>query len=100
MVERQDVPPYMKRAEMKGADGPIDSKFQNIMGTLAHAIDQLVNKDKKPPENGFVLIVFPFGLMDGQKVNYVTNARREDLIILMRGQIARLEGMSGGEGNA
>jgi hypothetical protein len=41
---------------------------------------------------GIVLLVAPFGAPNGARVNYVSNAEREEIIVMMKEVIARFEG--------
>ena len=78
-------------------DAPIEPSLHADMNALARFMDEYLNegltgKDRK---NGFVLLVFPFGPVDG-RCNYISNgASREDVIVLMKEQIARFEGQPG-----
>ena len=89
MAERDDVPP-----EFQLGEAPIDPKLENMMGVLAHAIDDLFNGSGKGKRNGFILMVFPFSEVgeDGGRANYISNARREDVVKMLRAQIRRFEG--------
>jgi len=75
-------------------DQPIEPEYIEKMNALAHAIDELFNgsvmaKDRK---TGFVLLVFDFGAGPG-RCNYIANANRENVTVLLREQLARFEGM-------
>ena len=95
MAERDDVPPHLQIG-----DAPVDPKYANLMGTLAHAIDKLLNEADQPKQNGFILMVFPFGEVGDQgRANYISNARREDVAVMLRSQLRRFEGMPSGEGH-
>ncbi|HEV7371248.1 hypothetical protein [Arenibaculum sp.] len=59
------------------------------MQALAKAIDKVV----KP--YGFALLVFPFGAADSEgehRMNYISNARREEMLVAMKEFIAAHEG--------
>ena len=82
-------------------DAPIEHQYREQMQRIATALDGALNgtatgKDKK---TGFVLLVFPFDDFDG-RCNYISNgARREDVVVLMKEQIARFEGQPELTGN-
>jgi hypothetical protein len=83
-------------------DGPIQDEMYEIMNGLAHGLDEIFNgKDAKPQDKtvGWVLMVFPFEGNEG-RCNYIANARREDIVVLMKHQIARFEGQPDIVGNA
>lgn len=85
-------------------DAPVQAKFQERMLAAAHTLDTMFNGDKRGTDRavGFVLLVFDFGLPDGDaRCNYISNgARREDVVALLKEQVARFEGMPAGEGHA
>lgn len=77
----------------KIGDAPIQEETRDFMNRLAESIDMGLNGAdtlKKDKEWGFLVLVFPFG-KDG-RANYISNARREEVIALMKEQIARFEG--------
>jgi hypothetical protein len=53
-------------------------------------IDKFFNRNG-PRETGFILMVFPF---DGEpgRCNYLSNAERGDVVVLLKEQLAYLEG--------
>lgn len=76
--------------------GPISPEYTAMMNSLAMALDASFNGDAKAADrkNGFVLLVFPFGdHANGQdRINYISNAVRADMIVAMKEFIARCEG--------
>jgi hypothetical protein len=72
-------------------DAPIEEKHREQMHDLAEFLDQLLNPDLENKTTGFVLMMFP---MSGHKgrCNYISNGRREDVVRLLRDQLARFEG--------
>lgn len=74
-------------------DGPIEDKMLDLMQQLAKGIDAILNGHSSRKVNGFVLQVFPLEGHNG-RCNYVSNASREDVIVLMREQLSRFEGMA------
>jgi hypothetical protein len=90
-----------ERPERLG-DGPIEERFRGVMNALAHSLDEIFN-GKTPGgrrKTGFVLMVFPFGDGDDHRANYVSNAKREDVVIMLREQLARFEGQPEVSGRA
>lgn len=83
-------------------DGPIEPEYADKMRAMAQALDELFNGDAKGPDRkvGFMVLVFPFGSGDG-RCNYISNgASREDVIVMLKEQIARFEGQPEMKGNA
>jgi len=81
-------------------DAPIDPELHKLMNALAHGIDELLNG--KPPTtktNGFILMIFPFEDHEG-RCNYISNAQREDVVTMLKEQVARFEGQPEMKGNA
>ena len=74
-------------------DAPIEARTHDIMNAIADGIDGVLNGDKRGSQRewGFVLLVFPFHGADG-RANYISNARREDIVVLLKEQLARFEG--------
>lgn len=72
--------------------GPIEAKQRNLMNVLAHAIDEMFNKDGEPKKVAFVLLTANFGNYEGGRVNYISNGERADIITMMKELIARFEG--------
>lgn len=72
------------------ADQPIEPKVRTVMNALAHAISGAIN----PKDNnwGFVLLVFPWGDKPDNRMNYISNGDRDDVIASMKEFIARNEG--------
>lgn len=74
-------------------DAPIEAIFRKKMNEIAHAIDrsfngELTGKDRKV---GFILQIFPFDGHEG-RCNYISNADRKDVIVMLKEQIRRFEG--------
>jgi hypothetical protein len=71
---------------------PIEPQFQRLMNTLAVVLDETFNGEVKGAKRtvGFVLLSFNFG--DKGRVNYISNADRDDVIATMKAFIARAEG--------
>lgn len=72
-------------------DAPIEPKLHEVLNSLARGLDDVLNADVKPKKNGFILLVFPFENHDGH-CNYISNANRADVVVLLKEQLARFEG--------
>lgn len=81
-------------------DAPIEPRLHEMVNALARGIDAILN-GKPPTEkvNGFVLLIFPFEGREG-RCNYISNAKREDVIILLKEQLARFSGQPEIKGRA
>ena len=81
-------------------DAPIQPEFREKMNALARALDEIFNGPAKGTDrkNGFVLIVFPFEeaakAQAGEtgRANYISNANRTDVVVMLREQLRRFEG--------
>jgi hypothetical protein len=76
-------------------DGPIDPKLASMMNAIASVLDEAFNGDAKGEarQTGFILMVFPFTeAHDGGRCNYISNARRADVVTMLKEQIKRFEG--------
>lgn len=84
-------------------DGPIQEQYRAKMNAIAQALDQTLNSDTKggKQETGFILLVFPFGNVEGARCNFISNgADRRDVVTLMKEMIARFEGQPEASGHA
>ena len=74
-------------------DGPIEERYVKTMNALARGLDTVLNGTEKDAakKNGFILLVFPFDGHEG-RCNYISNADRNDVIVLLKEQLARFEG--------
>jgi len=70
-----------------------------MMNALAKGVDKALNGEAGKKTNGFLLMVFPFDGFDG-RANYISNANRDDVIVLLKEQLARFEGMPDQKGKA
>jgi hypothetical protein len=83
-------------------DAPIEPEYMELMTIIAHTLDDMFNGSKRGADRdtGFILLVFPFGEKEG-RCNYISNgAMREDVITLLKEQIARFEGQPEMKGEA
>jgi hypothetical protein len=78
-------------------DWPIEGEYQVKMKRLAKAIDQLFNDDKTGVDRttGFVLMVFPFE--NAALCNYISNADRKDVIVMLEARLARFKELEDAE---
>lgn len=79
-------------------DGPVQQEYQVLMKEVAKMVDEMFNGITRPKRTGFILMVFPFD-HDG-RCNYMSNAERSDVVIMLKEQIARFEGQPEIRGNA
>jgi len=85
----------MSEGEHQYGDAPIDEQYQQQMIAIMKALDEFINGEAQGPdrETAIVVMMFPFGDKPGGRVNYMSNGvSREDMIVLMKEQIARFEG--------
>jgi hypothetical protein len=94
-----DKPKPISMSERLG-DAPIQSELRAKMNAIAKVLDETLNGERKGDAKkwGFVLIAFPFAEVDVAKggevsrANYISNARREDVVTMLKEQIKRFEG--------
>jgi hypothetical protein len=63
----------------------------DLMQGVAAALDECLNGKVVPKKVAFVLLLANFGETDGGRVNYVSNANRDDIVPMMKGLIDRWE---------
>lgn len=89
-------------------DAPIENKYRELMQSLAQYLDRYFNGpdlrgdlqiESRPRKTGFVLLTFDLGDTPG-RCNYISNARREDIVVLLREQLKRFEGSPDVTGHA
>jgi hypothetical protein len=82
-------------------DAPIEPKHHRMMNTIAGVLDEAFNGDAKGKDRevGWCLMVFPFEGFAG-RANYISNASRANVIILLKEQLARFEGQPEQKGTA
>lgn len=78
---------------MNIGDGPIDPNLSEMMNDVALTLDKFFNGNQKPKTNGFILMVFPFDTHEG-RCNYISNGSREDIIVLLKEQLAYFSGQA------
>lgn len=73
----------------------IDPKYRALMNKVAVTLDTAFNGDVrgKNRATGFVLLVFPYGVVDNARTNYISNgADRKEIAVLLREMAAKFEG--------
>jgi hypothetical protein len=73
---------------------PIVPEYREKMNCVARALDEVFNGDLKGKDRtvGFVLLVFPFGDIEGRRCNYISNgADRSEIVKLLREQANRFD---------
>lgn len=82
-------------------DGPISEELVETMNDVAALLDRVFNGDKtgEDRETGFILMVFPLDKDEG-RCNYISNADRDDVVAMLKHQIARFEGQPDISGTA
>lgn len=93
---------YQQRPHERLGDGPVEAEYHDKMVAIVQALDETFNRDAKGDDRkvGFVLMVFPFGDVEG-RCNYMSNgADRRDVVTLMREMIARVSGQPEIKGSA
>jgi hypothetical protein len=82
-------------------DQPIEQQYRDKMKKLAQALDAFLNDGATGDDRktGFCLMVFPFADFDG-RANYISNANRRDIVILLKEQLRRFEGQPELKGHA
>ena len=75
-------------------DAPIEPEYEEYMQVIAATLDDFLNEGKKGQarKTGFVVLLFPFGDVDG-RCNFISNgADRRDIVVLFKEMVARFEG--------
>ena len=73
---------------------------RRFLNTLASVLDDALNEGAHPKRTAFVLLVMPFNGPEGARTNYVSNAKREDIVNMMKEVVARFEGQPEQKGTA
>lgn len=91
----------MKKPKHNIGDAPIEPAQYERMNQTARLLDQIFNGDLKGEQRrvGFCLLTFNFGSGPG-RCNYISNANREDIVVMLKEQLARLGGQPDMEGKA
>ncbi len=83
-------------------DAPVEAEYHEKMTAIMQALDEFLNGGAKAPNKkiGLVVMMFPYGDIDG-RCNYMSNgADRRDVVVLMKEMIARFEGQPEMSGKA
>jgi hypothetical protein len=67
-------------------EAPIQAKHHNTMNSVAQALSEIFEG------YGFALLVFDLEVIQGGRMNWISNARREDMLVAMKEFIASCEG--------
>lgn len=84
-------------------DRPVEPEFATTMAALADGLDQILNgkgvhgADRKV---GFILQVFNMNEIGMGRVNYISNCERRDVLVMLKEQVARFEGLRQKPGRA
>jgi hypothetical protein len=85
-----------REINMSLGSGPIDPAYSAKMNQFAQLIDEFVNGKVrgKNRQTGFILMLFPFDDAEAgePRCNYISNAEREDVVTLLKEQLAYFEG--------
>jgi hypothetical protein len=74
--------------------GPIEPQYAARMQAMGSVIDDFLNGPKPAQrKNGFILMVFEMGDIPHGRMNYLSNARREDVVTALKEQLSYFEGM-------
>ena len=66
----------------------IDPALKTVMNDIAHILDRVIKESKE--NQGFALFIFDFGT--NGRINYISNAQREDMLATLKEFIAKCEG--------
>jgi hypothetical protein len=72
-------------------DAPADQDIVREMRAVAKTIDLWLKEKTAPVPWGFIIMMFPMEDHAG-RCNYMSNARREDIVVLLKEQLRRFEG--------
>lgn len=79
-------------------DDEITDEFRALMKKVAGGLDQIFNGGKDYKDVCFVLLSCHFDTTD--RVNYISNGRRSDIIVMLKELLARFEGQPEQSGTA
>lgn len=71
---------------------PIEDAYTGMMNSLVKMLDGTFNIPGQPKEVGFALLIFKFGEIDRARMNYISNAQREDMLCALKEMVAKMEG--------
>jgi len=76
---------------------PIPNKYHDMMNCLAEGLDQMLNgplKQGAQRDVAFVVIIADAETdkASGAQVNYISNCKQPDMLLMLKEMIARIEG--------
>jgi len=72
---------------------PVQPEFVEFINKIGRAINKFLNPNPNEKKYGFSILMFKFGEPNQfDRMNYLSNANREDMIASMKEFIARNEG--------
>lgn len=78
------------------SEGPIQEKYVQQMNALCSAIDELFNGNDRsiPRKVGFGIVMFDFNPEDRRqdRMNWISNSDRKDMLCALKELVARWEG--------
>jgi len=78
---------------MSNDHGPVSPEARETLNFLARLIDGYLNENMGKRKWGFALLMYPFGERpDSNRMNYIGNGEREDVLIAIKELAARWEG--------
>lgn len=73
-------------------DDPIDDRYREKMNVLAKMLDEAFNENPKLKAVGYTLLVYDFVGPRRNRMNYISNSDRADVVRALREMADRLEG--------
>lgn len=71
---------------------PIQAQYRAQMNAIAEGLDDILNGTERPKKIGFALFMFEFDRIEANRVNYISNADRAEMLTAVREWLARAEG--------
>jgi hypothetical protein len=91
--KRNKTIPHDNLKGMPEREQPIEPAIRERANEIAKLIDGALNQGGAPHRYGFALLMFKLGeSANGDRMNYISNAAREDMLLAMKEFIARAEG--------
>ena len=82
-------------------DGPVETQYQQQMRAVAETIDEFLNGTERPKKIGYIVMMFAFEDGPGVgRMNYMSNANRDDVKTALKEQLAAFGGMPQQTGRA
>ncbi|MEQ9244508.1 MAG: hypothetical protein RLO21_00820 [Nitratireductor sp.] len=81
---------------------PIGKRYRKKMNRVANQLDEAFNSSTRghARKTGFALLVFDMDMIEGGRMNWISNARRGDMIVALKEMVAQLEGRASPKGHA